>query len=122
MELQIELSRRGIPFVITSGMRFFEQAHVKDLVAQLRFVVTRKIQPAFLSIRMPFPKVGEKTAAKLIILAEKLCSRKVRVDALISTRGNIQKFPADAKEDWIGLVETLKVLQTYGNRNTSTKL
>ena len=42
MELQVELSRRGIPFLITSGLRFFEQAHVKDLVAQLRFVANPK--------------------------------------------------------------------------------
>ncbi|HAD21447.1 MAG TPA: DNA helicase UvrD, partial [Opitutae bacterium] len=42
MELQIELSRRGMPFVITSGLRFFEQAHVKDLVAQLRLVINPK--------------------------------------------------------------------------------
>ena len=47
MELQVELSRRGIPFVITSGMRFFEQAHVKDLVAQLRFVANPKDLTAF---------------------------------------------------------------------------
>src|SRR5881398_3671274 len=30
VELQLELSRRGIPYLITSGVRFFEQAHVKD--------------------------------------------------------------------------------------------
>ena len=36
MELQVELSRRGLPFLITSGLKFFEQAHVKDMVAQLR--------------------------------------------------------------------------------------
>ncbi len=33
MELQMELTRHGIPFQITSGLRFFEQAHVKDVAA-----------------------------------------------------------------------------------------
>ena len=33
IELQLELSRRGIPYQITSGIRFFEQAHIKDVVA-----------------------------------------------------------------------------------------
>ena len=37
MELQVELSRRGLPFLITSGLRFFEQAHVKDLVAPVSY-------------------------------------------------------------------------------------
>ena len=31
MEVQLEFTRRGIPFVITSGLRFFEQAHIKDV-------------------------------------------------------------------------------------------
>ncbi|OPL15168.1 MAG: ATP-dependent DNA helicase [delta proteobacterium MLS_D] len=39
MELQMELIRRGIPFVVRSGIRFFEQAHVKDMNAFLRIAV-----------------------------------------------------------------------------------
>ena len=38
MELQLELQRRGIPFVIRSGARFFEQAHIRDLLAHLRIL------------------------------------------------------------------------------------
>src|SRR6185295_11131074 len=38
VELQLELSRRGIPYQITSGIRFFEQAHIKDVSAFIRFV------------------------------------------------------------------------------------
>ena len=33
LELQMEFTRRNIPFVLTSGIRFFEQAHVKDVAA-----------------------------------------------------------------------------------------
>jgi DNA helicase-2/ATP-dependent DNA helicase PcrA len=36
LELQVELTRRGIPFAVRSGLRFFEQAHVKDVVSYLR--------------------------------------------------------------------------------------
>jgi len=36
MELQVELTRRGIPFLVRSGLRFFEQAHIKDVLAHLR--------------------------------------------------------------------------------------
>ena len=39
MELQMELTRRDIPFEIRSGLRFFEQAHIKDVVAFLRVMV-----------------------------------------------------------------------------------
>jgi DNA helicase-2/ATP-dependent DNA helicase PcrA len=36
LELQLELTRRGIPFRVRSGVRFFEQSHVKDVLAHLR--------------------------------------------------------------------------------------
>ena len=39
MELQMELTRRNIPYVITSGLRFFEQAHVKDVSCFLKVAV-----------------------------------------------------------------------------------
>jgi len=38
MELQMELARRGIPFLVRAGVRFFEQAHIKDVLAHLKFV------------------------------------------------------------------------------------
>src|SRR5437763_9333785 len=36
LELQLELTRRGIPYRVRSGVRFFEQAHIKDVVSYLR--------------------------------------------------------------------------------------
>jgi DNA helicase-2/ATP-dependent DNA helicase PcrA len=36
MELQLELQRRGIPFSIRSGQKFFEQAHIRDLLSHLK--------------------------------------------------------------------------------------
>jgi len=35
-QLELELTRRGIPFVKYGGLRFIEAAHVKDLIALLR--------------------------------------------------------------------------------------
>ncbi|HSL16533.1 MAG TPA: ATP-dependent helicase, partial [Methylomirabilota bacterium] len=37
-DLQVELTRRNIPFRVRSGLRFFEHRHVKDVLAHLRFV------------------------------------------------------------------------------------
>ena len=47
IELQLELSRRGIPYQITSGIRFFEQAHIKDVTAFIRFVANPRDEVAF---------------------------------------------------------------------------
>ncbi len=65
MELQFELTRRQIPFQITSGLRFFEQAHVKDSCAYLKLLVNPKDEVAFKRIAGMLPGIGGKTAHKL---------------------------------------------------------
>jgi DNA helicase-2/ATP-dependent DNA helicase PcrA len=62
MELQMELTRAGIPFQITSGLRFFEQAHVKDVSAFLKFVVNPSDEVAFKRMVKLLPGVGERSA------------------------------------------------------------
>ena len=123
MELQIELSRRDIPFVITSGLKFFEQAHVKDLVAQLRFVVNPKDSTAFYRFDCLLPKVGEKTAAKLLSIAEKIVGeQEVKITAALAHPDLVKKVPADAKEDWVGLVETLRSVEELTGTATPSKV
>ena len=65
LEIQMELTTRGIPFAITSGLRFFEQAHIKDVAAFLRFVTNRRDETSFLRIVRLFPGIGAKGAEKL---------------------------------------------------------
>ena len=47
LELQMELTRRNIPFSITSGIRFFEQAHIKDVVAYLKLATNPRDELSF---------------------------------------------------------------------------
>jgi DNA helicase II / ATP-dependent DNA helicase PcrA len=63
LELQIELVRRGIPYEIRSGTRFFEQRHVKDVLAFLRIVVNPKDELSWKRALKIFPRVGERSAA-----------------------------------------------------------
>ncbi len=65
MDVQMELTRNHIPYRITSGLRFFEQAHVKDVVAFLRLLANPRDELAFRRIVSTFPRVGEATAGKL---------------------------------------------------------
>ncbi len=65
MDVQMELARNHIPYRITSGLRFFEQAHVKDVVAFLRLLANPRDEVAFRRIVSTFPRVGEATAGKL---------------------------------------------------------
>ena len=104
-----KLSCRGYTIVITSGLRFFEQAHVKDLVAQLRFVVNPKDVTAFHRFACLLPKIGEKTASKLLSLSERVSNeKKINIFKAFTEIDVINKIPKDAKEDWVGLAETLQ--------------
>src|SRR5205809_239614 len=65
LELQLELSRRGIPYQITSGIRFFEQAHIKDVTAFLRLVANPRDEVAFNRMVKLLPGIGNRTAENL---------------------------------------------------------
>jgi DNA helicase-2/ATP-dependent DNA helicase PcrA len=62
LELQIELTRRGIPYEIRSGTRFFEQRHVKDVLAFLKIVVNPKDELSWKRALKLFPRIGERSA------------------------------------------------------------
>ena len=63
LELQIELTRRGIPYEIRSGTRFFEQRHVKDVLAFLKVVVNPKDELSWKRALKIFPRIGERSAS-----------------------------------------------------------
>jgi DNA helicase-2/ATP-dependent DNA helicase PcrA len=65
LELQLELTRRNIPFSITSGIRFFEQAHIKDVTAYLKLVTNPRDELAFKRLVQLLPGVGGKGAEKI---------------------------------------------------------
>ncbi|HVG21290.1 MAG TPA: ATP-dependent helicase [Blastocatellia bacterium] len=65
LELQLELVRRDIPYVVRSGVRFFEQAHIKDVVSYLRVVVNPHDEMAWKRVLKLIPKVGNATANRI---------------------------------------------------------
>jgi len=65
LELQLELTRRQIPFSITSGIRFFEQAHIKDATAFLKFATNPRDEISFKRLALLLPGIGAKGAGKI---------------------------------------------------------
>ena len=64
--LEIELSRRNIPFVKYGGLRFLEAAHVKDLLALLRILDNPKDELAWDRVIQMIPGIGPATTRKLM--------------------------------------------------------
>jgi DNA helicase-2/ATP-dependent DNA helicase PcrA len=65
LELQMELTRRNIPYEIRSGIRFFEQAHIKDVLAYLKLVTNTRDELSWKRMLKLYPKIGEKSAAEI---------------------------------------------------------
>lgn len=65
MEIQMEMTKRDIPFHITSGLRFFEQAHIKDVSSFIRFAVNRQDEVSFKRMVSLLPGLGPKSADSL---------------------------------------------------------
>ncbi|MFA5892442.1 MAG: ATP-dependent helicase [Candidatus Margulisiibacteriota bacterium] len=65
MEIQMELTKRGIPFEVRSGLRFFEEAHIKDVLAYIKVVQNPRDEISWGRILKLLPKIGPRTADKI---------------------------------------------------------
>src|ERR671920_406099 len=65
LELQLELTRRGIPYRVRSGVRFFEQAHIKDVVSYLRLTANPRDELAWKRCLRLIQNVGAATANRV---------------------------------------------------------
>lgn len=115
LEVQMELTARGIPFQITSGLRFFEQAHIKDVAAFLRFVTNRRDEVSFKRMVLLLPGIGNAGADKLwrAWLASGW-AEKVEMPEKFSEVIAGFKPPKKAAKDWEQLGYTLDELAPGG--------
>jgi len=65
-DLEIELASRNIPFAKYGGQKFVEAAHIKDILSYLRIAYNAQDQVSWLRALLLIPKIGPKTAAKII--------------------------------------------------------
>ena len=112
MEVQMEFTRHGIPFQITSGLRFFEQAHVKDVAAFLKFAVNPRDEVAFKRMVRLLPGIGARGAEQLWTQVSEALARA----AVVSFREVLAplKVPAKAAKAWLQLAHTLEEIAPAG--------
>jgi DNA helicase-2/ATP-dependent DNA helicase PcrA len=102
--LEVELTRRNIPFVKFGGLKFLDSAHVKDMLAALRFAQNMRDRVAGFRLLQLLPGVGPATA-------------QAALDAVADTADPIETLdrlpcPARAQTDWPGFVELLAGLRS----------
>jgi DNA helicase II / ATP-dependent DNA helicase PcrA len=93
--LELELARRRIPFVKYGGLKFLEAAHVKDVLAILRWASNPKNRLAGFRVSQLVPGIGPASARRLLDA----------MDASPNPAAALQAFepPAAARGDWAAL-------------------
>jgi len=115
MEVQMEMTRRGIPFEIRSGIRFFEQAHIKDVTAYLRILVNPRDELAWKRVLGLYAKIGRVTADKVW----RFVSRLSDPHAAVLTEDFKGCAPRSAAPGLGCFQETFRVLHGCDSRNPS---
>lgn len=117
MELQLELTRRNIPFFIRSGIRFFEQAHVKDVVSFLRLTINPKDELSLKRALKLFPGIGKSTAEKVW----EIIVNSPQLESISLSPEIINQFGTKIQEGWKKFLEIYTDLNKEGIKNTPTK-
>jgi DNA helicase II / ATP-dependent DNA helicase PcrA len=91
-QLEIELTRRNIPFVKYGGLKFLEAAHVKDVLSILRWCENPRDRVAGFRAVQLLPGIGPSTAAKILDQVE---ANPHTCEVLYDI-----KVPKAAAEDW----------------------
>jgi DNA helicase II / ATP-dependent DNA helicase PcrA len=96
LEAELALRRSAIPYFMTSGMRFFEQAHIKDACCILRLWRSRTDELAFQRVLQWLPGVGPKSAEKIWLkLGAAFDARRADVCEAVGAL-----LPAAARSGW----------------------
>ena len=101
--LEVELTRRNVPFVKFGGLKFLEAAHIKDALAVLRWAQNVRDRVAGFRVAQLLPGIGPSSAARLVdCMAE-------RIDPIHALSGF--RPPAAAAEHWQEFEATISMLR-----------
>jgi DNA helicase-2/ATP-dependent DNA helicase PcrA len=121
IELQLELSRRGIPYQITSGIRFFEQAHIKDVTAFIRFVANPRDEVAFKRMVKLLPGIGNRSADNLWLGWERSLKEVGEITAW-GERLLPMTVTAKSRKSWEQLAHTVDEIAPGGRPNPPSEM
>lgn len=101
--LEVELTRRNIPFVKFGGLKFLDAAHVKDVLALLKFIENPRDRVAGFRVLHLLPGIGPASAQRIL---DETTASADPISALASLPA-----PARTGSDWTGFVDVLTNLR-----------
>ena len=102
--LEIELTRRNIPFVKFGGLKFLEAAHIKDVLAFLRWAENLRDRVSGFRVIQLLPGAGPATAARVL---DRIAAANGTMEALTQFRP-----PGACAQDWPAFIETLTLARS----------
>jgi DNA helicase-2/ATP-dependent DNA helicase PcrA len=102
--LEIELTRRNIPFVKFGGLKFLDSAHIKDMLAVLRWVENPRDRVAGFRVLQLMSGIGPTSAAKVLDYIQ------VKPDPIIALQD--APTPPRAGEEWPAFVHTVTSIKS----------
>jgi DNA helicase II / ATP-dependent DNA helicase PcrA len=101
--LEVELTRRNIPFVKFGGLKFLDAAHIKDMLALLRFVENPRDRVAGFRLMHLIPGVGPSSAQRIL---DHMADGADPIAAL-----GCAPVPPRAGDDWMTFIRTITDLR-----------
>lgn len=102
VRLEIELTRRNIPFVKFGGLKFLEAKHVKDVLAVLRWGQNCRDRVSGFRALQLLPGIGPKTAGRIV---DNVQAAPTGCELLRE-----QPVPESVRGDWGAFVEVLETV------------
>lgn len=125
LEIQLELTRQSIPFAITSGIRFFDQAHIKDVAAYIKWTANALDELSFKRLVRLIPGIGIKGGEKLWAtflsrwagINETAPSDSDKPRPLIPMLNACEeRVPKKSKDAWIQFTATISQLESVSGK------
>lgn len=105
-ELELELTKRSIPYIIRGGLRFFEQAHIKDVLSYLRIAQNPQDELSWIRALSLYPGIGAGYADKIF---QKILKAKRITDEILKTDA-FDFLPKKAREGFKGFAGVLQLI------------
>ncbi|MCM8823846.1 MAG: ATP-dependent helicase [Candidatus Omnitrophica bacterium] len=102
LELELELMKRNIIYVVRGGMRFFEQAHIKDVLAYLKVVANEKDELSFKRAISLHKGIGRSYAQKIWI---EVCKGDKSLEEIAQT---LPKNKKEGFNEFITIINNIK--------------
>ncbi|MBN2120597.1 MAG: ATP-dependent helicase [Candidatus Omnitrophica bacterium] len=109
LELEVELMKRNIPYIIRGGLRFFEQAHIKDVFSYLKIVLNPQDELSYKRALCLHSGIGRTYAYRIW---------KGRVLERKNSQAVLKTLPKKAQE---GYKEFLKILAELNKEPATEK-